>query len=101
MSRLIGLTLHEQRSNYPTVTTLDLTLTEGIVRAIDQLMDVADAIEPKLEHGPSVNPGIDSAAYRIVDRALDRYGGPFADKDRNWHLINWLIEHGDGRPFRP
>jgi hypothetical protein len=87
MSKMMKLTIHQQKPKPTTVTVLDVALSEGVAHA-------TIAIQDNAAKQPVPTKGKKAAAVRtVIDGAIAGYGeltGSAAD-DRK--LIDWLVKH--------
>jgi hypothetical protein len=87
ISRRMGLTVHEQAATHARVTALDITLSEGVARA----MALVQRLVPK-QPIPPVASGPMSllVPFLVISGALADYGNLLGDPAKDMALVNWL-----------
>lgn len=90
ISRLMDLTIHEQAEKKAIVTTLDLTLTESIARAVMYISEYAKSVPFP---NPVGNLTDEALKDKIVEEAVKTYGNLMQSKARDKILLDWLSDH--------
>ncbi|HET6952988.1 MAG TPA: hypothetical protein VFI47_21575 [Acidimicrobiales bacterium] len=94
-SKLMDLTVHEQAPGKARITSLDVTLTESIARAMMLISELTGRETPVHPMGPWLNPGDEDKAAKanLIDAAIGKYGNLLGDRARDWALIDWMVAH--------
>jgi hypothetical protein len=90
ISRLMDLTIHEQAEKKAIVTTLDLTLTESIARAVMYISEYAKSVSFP---NPVGNLTDEALKDKIVEEAVKKYGNLMTSPARDKILLDWLSDH--------
>lgn len=89
ISKLMDLTIHEQSPAKMAVTTLDVTLSESVSRAVSLIKRLAPSVPFPLV-GVLTDVELRDA---IVARAVTNYGNLLKDATRDKALLDWLVAH--------
>lgn len=86
----MDLTIHEQAEKKAIVTTLDLTLTESIARAVMYISEYAKSVSFP---NPVGNLTDEALKDKIVEEAVKKYGNLMTSPARDKILLDWLSDH--------
>jgi hypothetical protein len=87
MSKMMKLTIHQQKPKPTTVTVLDVALSEGVAHATIAIQDNA-AKQPVPTKGKKA-----AAVKSVVDGAIAGYGELTGNAADDRKLIDWLVKH--------
>jgi hypothetical protein len=91
VSKLEKLTIHEQKPAPNTVTTLDLSLAEGVARATTVISGLAD--KQSVPKKPAKGKTEQDYADEIVAKATAKYGALTGSAADDKALLDWLVAH--------
>ena len=95
ISKLMDLSVHEQAVGKALITTLDVTLSESVARAVAQISNLVDSVP-----FPSPVGALTDAELRdkIVAEAVTEYGNLLKDASRDKVLLGWFFAHYEELP---
>jgi hypothetical protein len=87
ISKIEHLTIHWQQPTPSTVTTLDLSLSEGVARAMSWLQDHTD------QQAVASSGNRKKAVSAVVDGVIADFGELTGDAGEDRKLVDWLVKH--------
>jgi hypothetical protein len=87
ISKMEHLTVHWQQPKPSTVTTLDLSLSEGVARAMSWLQDHTD------QQAVASSGNRKKAVSAVVDGVIADFGELTGDAGEDRKLVDWLVKH--------
>jgi len=87
ISKMEHLTIHWQQPKPITVTTLDLSLSEGVAHAMSWLQDHTD------QQAVPSSGNRKAAVSAVVDGVISHYGELTGDAGEDRKLVDWLVKH--------
>lgn len=90
MSKLMDLSIHEQAAANAIVTTLDVTLSESVARAMSMIGDELGGVPFPSPIGAQTDTQL---REKLVAGAVVKYGSLLGDAKRDKDLIDWMVAH--------
>jgi hypothetical protein len=87
ISKMEHLTIHLQQPKPITVTTLDLSLSEGVAHAMSWLQDHTD------QQAVASSGDRKKAVSAVIDGVIADYGELTGDAGDDRKLVDWLVKH--------